>query len=227
MTVFEIRNVRLDIPSEHLTRPIKEALTGGYYEKAEHRALGIHLRSNDRMVDLGAGAGYLCCVASAIIGANNVLGVEAHPDMAPVARANLRLNGHGKARVLKGAVVPDSVDDDQVAFMISQGFWASGLKNDGKSWGVREVRTPALKISDIMAGHAPTLVVMDIEGAEASFTDYKWPASVRMVILEVHPKLYSGVQLNQIFTGFFDQGFAWTGRGSQNDTVVFERIKEG
>ena len=83
MAVFEIRNVRLDIPGEHLTRPVKEALTGGYYEKAEHRALGIHLRSNDRMVDLGAGAGYLCCVASAIIGANNVLGVEAHPDMAP------------------------------------------------------------------------------------------------------------------------------------------------
>ena len=87
-------------------------------------------------------------------------------------------------------------------------------------------RETRLRISDLLADHRPTLVMMDIEGGEADLAGYAWPDHVRMVILEVHTRGYSADTLRGIITGFFDAGFTYCPWGSRAETLVFERPAE-
>ncbi len=226
MASFTIDGIALGIPDACLSPQIARALESGRYEGSESAALKRHLVPGDRMVDLGAGAGYLCCLAARVVGGANVLGVEGNPDMVKVARANLRRNKAGKGRIWNGAVVPDGYDGDTIGFMARTAFWGGGIDTEGQDGHPRRVEVPVHRIGDILAAHRPTLVVMDIEGAEADLAGYAWPDHVRMVILEVHTQRYPAAALQAIFTGFFDRGFAYCPWGSRAETLVFERADD-
>ena len=224
MASFEIDGIKLEIPDDCLSPQLAASLDSGRYESTESHALKRHMVPGDRVVDLGAGAGYLCTLAARIVGGQNVLGVEANPTMAPVARANLRRNGAAKASVLHGAVVGDDFTGDTIRFLARQAFWAGSIDQDSEERD-RHVDVPVLRLGDVLARHEPTLVIMDIEGAEADLAGYDWPNHVRMVILEVHSNRYPPAALHNIFTGFFDTGFTYCPWGSRAETLVFERIK--
>ena len=226
MGSFTIDGIALEIPDECLSDPIIHAIETGKYEGTESRAMKRHLVPTDRMVDLGAGAGYLCSLAAKVVGGENVLGVEANPVMAPAARANLRRNGGGAGRVLHSAVVPDDFAGDSVRFLARKAFWSGFVDRNASEDHPRHVDVPVLRIGDIMADLKPTLVMMDIEGAEADLAGYAWPDHVRMVIFEVHTRSYPPAALHAIFTGFFDNGFTYCPWGSRGETLVFERPLE-
>ncbi len=224
MASFTLDGIALEIPDSCLSPQLTRALESGGYEGSESKALKRHPVPGDRMVDLGAGAGYLCALAARIIGGANVLGVEGNPEMAPVAQANLDRNGAAQAQVLHGAVVADDFDGETVRFLARKVFWAASIDADSAEAHPRHVDVPVRRISDILAMPRPTLVVMDIEGAEADLADYAWPDHVRMVILEVHTGRYPAEVLQGIFTGFFAAGFTYCPWGSRAETLVFERI---
>ena len=226
MKSFTINEIDLEIPRECLSPGVIDALNAGKYEHSEHSALKRNLVPDDRMVDLGAGAGYLCATAARVVGGANVLGVEANPLMATTARANLRRNGGGAGRVLHGTVVPDSFIGDQQRFLVGRPFWGGHVVADGEADHPFHVQVPAIRISTIMADLRPTLVMMDIEGAEADLAGYVWPDHVRMVVLEIHARRYPAAVLNSIFTGFFDAGFTYKPWGSRGQTLIFERVVE-
>ncbi len=223
MGSFTINGIALDIPDACLSPQIVKAIESGRYEGTESTALKRHLNPDDRFVDLGAGAGYLCSHAAQIVGGAAVLGIEANPDMAPVARDNLRRNGGTAGRVLHGAVVADDFKGDSVTFLARQAFWAGRVDAAPATAHPRHVTVPVIRVSDIMADHHPTLVMMDIEGGEADLAGYGWPDHVRMVILEVHTGGYDADTLRGIFTGFFDAGFTYCPWGSRGETLVFLR----
>ena len=224
MASFELDGIKLEIPDECLSSRISEALRGGRYEGSEARALKRHLKPSDRVVDLGAGAGYLSTLAARVVGGGKVLGIEGNPVMAQVAQANLHRNGAKRATVLHGAVVPDDFAGDYVRFRARQAFWGGGIDTTDEPNRPSHVDVPVLRISEILARHDPTLVVMDIEGTEADLAGHVWPATVRLVIMEVHSNRYPASALQAIFTGFFDQGFTYCPRGSWAETLVFERV---
>lgn len=223
MSRFTINGIDLEIPGECLSPQISEALRSGKYEHSEAAALRRHLLPDDRMVDLGAGAGYLVSSAAKVVGGENVLGVEANPLMAAAARANLRRNGGGGGQVLHGAVVADAYTGETIRFLARRPFWGGHI-DAGAADSDRHVDVPALRIGQVMAAHEPTLVMMDIEGGEADLAGYRWPGHVRMVILEIHARRYSAAVLNSIFTGFFDAGFTYSPWGSKAQTLIFARV---
>ena len=224
MASFEIDGIKLEIPDDCLSPQLTASLDSGRYESTESHALKRHLVPGDRVVDLGAGAGYLCALAARIVGGQNVLGVEGNPAMAPVARANLRRNGSGDGTILHGAVVGDEFKGDTVQFLARQAFWAGSIDQTGET-RARHVDVPVLRLGDVLARHEPSLVIMDIEGAEADLAGYPWPEPVRMVIMEVHTNRYPADALHKSFTGFFDVGFTYCPWGSRAETLVFERVK--
>ena len=223
MGSFEIDGIKLEIPDDCLSPQLTASLESGRYEGTESHALKRHLVPGDRVVDLGAGAGYLCTLAARIVGGQNVLGVEGNPAMAPVARANLRRNGAANGTILHGAVVGDDFKGDTVRFLARQAFWAGSIDETSDTRD-RHVDVPVLRLGDILKRHEPSLVIMDIEGAEADLAGYPWPDHVRMVILEVHTNRYPPAALHSIFNGFFEVGFTYCPWGSRAETLVFERV---
>lgn len=221
MPEFNVNGVVLDIPADRLSRNLEEALQSGKYEHGEAAALAAHLKPDDRFLDLGAGAGYLMVVAGRLGGTNPVAGVEAGPEMAEVARKTLSRNGV-KGQVMWGAVVPDSHPGGAVPFRRRKAFWASSLAADGDDDTVT-VDVPALRLGDLLAQHRPSVICVDIEGAELGLFGQALPADLRLVVMEIHPGQYGGAGVQRLFAGLGAAGFAYHPRGSRGAVVVFSR----
>lgn len=223
MASFILRGVTLEIPDDDLRGGLGQALASGRYENTEADAITRHLRPGDRFVDLGAGAGYLCCLAAKVLGEAAVTGVEAAPGTAALARANLLRNGFS-VTVLEGAVVPDTHGLATVAFGVRPAFWASALKGTG-DWPPNAVVTtvPALGIGALLAEVRPTVLSCDIEGAEVDVLAADL-AGIRLIVTEIHPSIYGPAGTRRLFDGLSAQGFAFTPHGSRGAVVVFERV---
>lgn len=224
MQSFEIDGITLIVPDDQLTDKLSQALRSGSYEAAERKALERHLRPGDRVLDLGAGAGYVSIVAARVVGPEAVVAVEASPLMQKALHRNLRRNQAGKVTVRSGAAVPDEHEGETAGFTVRRAFWASGLAEDGAAGGQA---VPALRLSGLIAEHRPNVVVMDVEGAEARLCLGPWPEGVRTIVVELHPHLYPPETIRQIFDAFSRAGFAYMPWGSRGAVVVFQRPKVG
>ncbi|MDT8856957.1 FkbM family methyltransferase [Paracoccaceae bacterium Fryx2] len=221
MADYTINGVDLRIPDALMTGQLDAAMAGGKYEHTEADALLRHLRRGDRFLDLGAGAGYLASLAAGRTGAA-VAGVEAGPDMAPVAQANLARNG-AAGEIVWGAVVADDFGAGTVTFTVRRSFWASSLVPPPDARHTREVEVPALRIADLLARFAPTVLSVDVEGGELALFDNGLPPAVRLVMMELHPSVYGAAGVKRIFDALSATGLTYCPTGSRGATVVLER----
>ncbi|MFE3838476.1 FkbM family methyltransferase [Pseudogemmobacter sonorensis] len=228
MARFELRGLVLELPDAALRGGLERALASGRYENTEADAILRHLRAGDRFLDLGAGLGYLCALAAREIGAAAVAGVEAGPETLELARANLARNGYGAAALRHGAVTAG--DGATVDFLQRPAFWASALRReDGEALPGRVVAVPVLDLAALLAWHRPTVLSCDIEGAEidvltAAALATPEARALRVIVAEIHPRIYGGEGVRQLFDAFSAAGFAYTPEGSRGATVVWERI---
>lgn len=221
---FEIDGIRLAIPADCLTAPLAEALASGRYEHSEAEALRRHLVAADRVLELGAGAGFLSAVAARTVGADNVIAVEANPRMMDALRANLAANGAAAVTVIHGAAVAGDHAAGTVPFLARRAFWAAELAKGAKGDPARVADVPAISLAMLLRDHRPSVVVMDIEGAEVDLVSGEWPGSVRLLLMELHVKKYGGQGVRAIFDALSAAGFAYMPWGSRAETLVFERL---
>ena len=64
MRSFTLRGLTLTLPEAALKGNLERALSSGRYENHEADALLLHLRPGDRLLDLGAGLGFICALAA-------------------------------------------------------------------------------------------------------------------------------------------------------------------
>jgi methylase of polypeptide subunit release factors len=100
MRSFTLRGRTLYLPEAALKGNRERALASGRYENHEADALLRHLRTGDRLLDLGAGSGFICALAAGVLGEGPAMGVEAGPETVKLARRNLAANGFPGVRVL-------------------------------------------------------------------------------------------------------------------------------
>ena len=224
MAEFEINGVRLDVPDAILNDKIAAKLASGGYEAHEAAALQGRLRAGHRVLELGAGVGYIASLAGAITGGENVVTVEANPDMIPVIRANLDRNGHHAARLIHGAVTGLEEAEEEIAFERKKSFWSArlaGIDSDPEA----VVSVPMIQLHGLLAEHRPHLVIMDIEGAEAQLFERKWPRYVRSVMMELHPRQYPDTVIKKIVDCMSASGLTYDPGTSRGRILGFRRIR--
>jgi len=225
---FLINGYNIAVPDHLMNDAIRKSMAGGRYEGHETAAIEHHLRPDDRVLELGAGAGYIALQIASRIGAKNLLTVEANPKMSPVVEKNLAANGFKDVTVINGAVVPDSFTKDHISFHMTAAFWASSLNPTiAKKWkSTQSVEVPAVKISALMRQHQPSVVIMDIEGGEQGLFEAPWPDHVRLLVIEIHPLLYADEVIQQIFDQMSATGLTYCPAGSYGQVVVFKRLQD-
>lgn len=223
MPSFSLRGLTLSLPETALRGGLEQALATGRYEHQEADALLHHLRPGDRMLDVGAGLGFLCALAARVLGEAAVTGVEAGPATLALARDNLAANGLAGVRLLHGAATATAPPDGMVDFGLRPAFWASALKGPG-DWPANAelTRVPALPIAGLLAETRPTVLSCDIEGAEAQVLAQPLPG-LRLIVVELHPATYGAAGTRALFDALSAQGFGYCTQGSRGATVVFER----
>lgn len=223
MPSFNIDGIKLRVPGHCLTPPLVKALESGQYERNERAALQHHLSPGDRVLELGAGAGYLSILAAQIVGAANVHCVEANPAMLEVLRKNLDSNGARAVTLHSGGVVPDSHEGGEVRFHMRDAFWASSVAEEITN-SQKVVEVPALCLTDLLEEAHPTVVVMDVEGAELGLCDRDWPASVRLLIMEIHTRQYGPAKVKAMFDALSRAGFTYMPWGTRGEVVALQRV---
>lgn len=203
---FRVDNAELRIPVQGLNARLRGRLLDGGYEHFERDLARAHLRADDRVLDLGAGAGLVAIIAARIVGAQNVTTVEANPEMLEVLRDNLDRNAGPGVTLRAGAVVGADTDEETVILNLRQAFWSASTCGPlGKE--PRLIEVPALRFSELLRETAATAITMDIEGAEAEALAQPLPDHVRLVILELHPAIYGERSKNTILRNLREQGF--------------------
>lgn len=199
MAEFTINDILLDIPDERLSGKVRKRLEDGDYEGGEAAAARLRIKPGLRVLELGAGAGFVSCVSAGQAGAENVLAVEANPEMIPIIRANLDRNGHQATRLLHGAVTGPGNDAKTVDLHMGQFFVGSTTRPEEGARKREVVQVPALPIRELVRDHRPHVVMMDVEGSEAELFDELWDCPLRFIVLELHPNKYPQSTIQKIF----------------------------
>jgi FkbM family methyltransferase len=106
--------------------------------------------------------------------------------MIAALRRNLDTNRAAEVTVLYGAAVAKPVARGIVPFHARPAFWASSVQSG--QGGPTTVAVPALPFAELVAASRPSVVAMDVEGAEVELLAQALPDGVRAVVVEMHPR---------------------------------------
>lgn len=223
MAEYRIDGLELSVPDAMLSDRIAAKLAAGGYEAQEAHAARMRLRAGQRVLELGAGIGFVACICARIAGPENVTTVEANPEMLPVIRGNLARNGLGAVTLLHGAVAGREGSRAPIGFDAGRTFWAARLADAQTAPGAA-VGVPHLGLDDLLEALRPEVVIMDIEGAEEALFDAPWPGFVQTVMMELHPGRYEGHAIKRIFDGLSQSGLTYDPGPSCGRVVAFRRV---
>ena len=157
-------------------------LAQGSYEMQEARMARALVRSGDRVLELGAGIGFIALSVCSGIDVAAYRAVEANPLLIPLIEANRDRNG---ARFdVENAVYGRTDGEEQ--FNIDARFWASSLLDVTRPKD--KVTVPARAINAAQAELGANVLIMDIEGGEYAVINALDLSSIDRMIIEFHPE---------------------------------------
>jgi FkbM family methyltransferase len=209
--------VKLAVPAEVVSIKVLRYLIEGGYEGQERALLQNNLEAEDRVLELGAGLGFLACVASCEQQDAEYIAVEANPDLIPLIRRNFEANGC-RARLLHG-VAADA--DGMALFNLAEDFWASSTCTVSPHDEVVEV--PSIDVNAVIREFSPTMMVVDIEGGELELVPQLDLSGVDRIAIELHPDVYGHTGSTQVVKALFRKGFLLDARQSGRQVFLFKR----
>ena len=182
---------------------VKNHVLKGHYKVAARRQVVRFLTAEDRVLELGSGIGFLGLYCQLRLGIRHYAGVEADPATIHLADENYASNGH----------VPHLI---QATLASGEGTLslrpASPVTLDHPPKPATPTASPVAPrtlpslIRDL--DFKPTAVIADLGGAEQSLRWDELPASVRTVILDLHPDRLGLPTTYRIIADLVQEGFA-------------------
>lgn len=222
LEIIEIQGVKLPLDPEVMSPTLIEALRTGEYERAEGKKLAKMIEPGERVLELGAGIGFLSSLVAATGQAEKIVAVEANPALIPLMRRTHALNGVG-AEVVHAAVVGEKTSDT-VRFTLDEDFWASSIKPKKRQYLRGFVDVPTAAIGDLIRDHGPSFLIIDIEGGETDLLPHLDLSGVRRAVMELHLKEIGHRGVAAVFDCFARQGLGYDMRFSMGGLVVFSRL---
>jgi len=171
----------------------------GSYEAEKQSRFAEVVKRGDVVLDLGANVGFYTLMAARLVGPGGlVIAMEPLPGNLRLLYAHLGLNGVANVSVLPYAVAEKG---GVMAFEEAESN-AMGRLGEG---GALEVRT--VRLDDLFAGAGapvPTVVKMDIEGAEADAL-----AGGERFFREARPKIFLATHGREVHARCLDQLRSW------------------
>lgn len=187
----------------------------GRHTDHERRLLARALAASDRVLELGGGIGMVAIECARRIGSDRVTSFEANPELEPLIRENYALND--VAPDLRMAMV--GPEPGSRAFHVSEKFSQSSVYDVGPA--TRTVPVPVHAMAEVMAEIRPTVLVVDIQGAERELFGYTDLTGVRLILVEQHPHIVGVAGMLAIRRRLRAAGFAEVDRSG--NSYVYRR----
>jgi FkbM family methyltransferase len=210
--------LRFDVSS--LSPKIRNRLLSGAYEAHEKEMCLEFLSSRDSVVEVGGAIGFISLLCQRKIGIGIYSSFEANPRTLSILQRNHSLNGL-VPRVWNIAL---GQADGFVDLEVGSDFWENSIcYNNSDGDGVKTTRVPSATLETLLhtAGHQPTTLIIDIEGAEQYIDVSHIPDSVQKIIVELHPKVIGQDSAYNIVANLIQLGFRVA--RERDDTFAFLR----
>jgi FkbM family methyltransferase len=203
-----------------ITPTIRQAILTGRFESEEADAVPGIVRPGDVVLEIGGGLGFISTLLAREPAVRRVISVEANPDLIDYMAGLHAVNGVSVTRI--NAVLTN----EPVAsadFFLRRDFWMSSLMPEPNPY-VAKVKVPARNLDILLWAEAVTLVVCDIEGAEAFLFDGADLSGVDRIFLELHDHVTGLKGVQCVFRALAEQGFTYDPRHSTGSVVLFQRV---
>lgn len=222
---YELNGIRLPHDEEIMTPEVSSALRRGNYERPELIATPKFLDPLDRVLELGAGVGYISAFIAKEIGVEHVTCVEANPKLAEYVRRVHELHGLKQTRVKNCVAISGDAkigDDKMTDFFIREPFWSSSL--DPSRGFLAKVPVSQEYLSDLIEESEATAMIVDIEGGERDLFVGGNLGSVRKIYLELHTRYIRPKGIKACFDALSEHGFYYDQRVSHGGVVLFRKL---
>ena len=158
--IVTLQGVRLRADPALIGQEAVERILVGDYEGREARMVKMFLESEDRVMELGAGIGYIGLLCARRLGPGRVHSFEANPMMEPIIRGNYALNEGASPDLTIGLL---SEELGEAEFYVPEMFWAASTNPIS---GARKISTPKISLNERIQTLQTSFLIMDIEGGE-------------------------------------------------------------
>ncbi|MEP3602702.1 MAG: FkbM family methyltransferase [Stappiaceae bacterium] len=197
---ISISGIVLNTDPDFVPKGIRKLLLQKNYESPELALVREGLTAQDRVLEVGAGIGFVGIACAKICGPENILSYEPNPKMKPVIEANYALNGMRPN--LRSKVVATTAG--KLEFYFSDSVLSSSLvdRNQGSPTLVE-----ADAISSVIENFRPSAIVMDAEGAEIGLLPACDLSNVSTIAVEMHPHIVGAPAISELRTYLRELGF--------------------
>lgn len=184
-----------------------ERINAGKYEGQEIKGALALVKREDRVLELGAGLGVVGAVIAKTAKPEAMISFEANPNLIPHIQSLYDVNGLSERVILRNQVLLASADrPDTVDFHLGNSYLGSSLVQQAAR-KQRKITVETADFEDVRNTFKPTVLIMDIEGAELDFLEDADLTGIRGVVLEFHPALYGDNGMRRCKNILREQGF--------------------
>jgi FkbM family methyltransferase len=218
---LEMSGVAIPHDPAVITPAIRRAMLDGRFETEEASQIPHIVRPGDRVLEIGAGIGFISTLISRQRPVASVLAIEANPHlMAYMARLHAA-NRVRKVRRLNAVLTNAPVA--AMTFYLRRDFWMGSL-SPGPNPYVGTVEVPARSLDAILREEGIDLIVCDIEGAETAIFEGADLAGVDRLFVETHDHVTGLSGVARLFATMAGHGFVYDPRHSLGSVVLFQRL---
>jgi len=212
------RGVRLPMDPAILTPRLRNSLRNGTYERAAADVLPRMLISDDVLIELGGGIGFLSTLAAKKV--KSVHAFEANADLTPYAERVFEANGIENAQ-MRNVVL--GAKKTKVPFYLRRNMLTSSLRPLEGETDVTEQSVPMVNARTVMKEIKPTVMLCNIEGAEDETIAGIDLSGLRAALVMLHPRSIGSKGVAAIFAAMAEAGLTYFPRRSAGKLVCFRR----
>lgn len=203
----------------NILRPrIRQALRANTYERKETDAVLRIVKADDRVIELGGGIGYMSSVIAKRCGAE-VHSFEGNPGLIPYIREVHAANGlTGKAHITHALIGPRK---SSANFYVRGNILASSMEEMESMPHTEVAKVDVLNAKTTFDKIKPTVLVCDIEGAEAHLIPQLPLDGLRAAVIELHPQWIGQAGVQAVFDAFHAAGLTYFPKASEAKVVTF------
>jgi FkbM family methyltransferase len=201
----------------HMSRRVEHAIANGGYERDELRLIGMVLTPRDVVLELGAGLGLVSAYCAKRLGSSQVFAFEANPDLEPCIRETYALNG--VEPTLEMCAVRATAG--RVTLYRTRHFYSSSIIR--RSPSAIPIEVPGKALSYVVERIRPTLLIVDVEGAEGELFDRARLPGVSTIVLELHHRIIGEEKSREVRRALTDLGFREDRGLSSREHLVLRR----
>lgn len=190
------------------------------YEDKETKAVLKIVKRGDRVVELGAGMGYMSSIVSKNCDPAEVHAFEANPALIPCIKRVHSENGIDCVTLHHALLGPEAGEAD---FYVRKNFLASSMLPDPKDDVVSQHKVPVLPAKQTISDLKPDVLICDIEGAEEMVLPLLDLSGLRAAVVELHPQYIGMHGVQKVFDAMNAGGLIYNARRSNGKVVTWSR----